>query len=87
MERPGFLNTFPKTFEDKKMTTKKDAQEIACDVFIEEWSGTEIETGSAADCCDAWVVGERRCKCGNRRMYVDAILLEDGTYLTFPMAD
>jgi hypothetical protein len=45
--------------------------------YTEEWynenEGTEIEIDDNYCECAKWVIGEHRCVCGNRRIYLENI--------------
>jgi hypothetical protein len=63
----------------KKMPSPKEL----IDQFLEEYpNGTEVEIDDNICECASWTVGENRCSCGARRIYLDVI--DD---MVFPMAD
>jgi hypothetical protein len=45
------------------------------------------EIGVECDECWTWIVDERRCSCGNRRVYWDWGQNTDGTFYFFPAVD
>jgi hypothetical protein len=47
-----------------------EANELARTKGYEERLGTEMDCG--CDDCGNWTVGERRCNCGNRRVYLSS---------------
>lgn len=46
---------------------------LASNAFVEEKypDGTEVDVDDNICECESWTVGERRCSCGNRRMYLE----------------
>ncbi len=58
----------------------------AKDEYCESMTGVEMKQ-SACDECSSWEVGEHRCSCGNRRMYLEV----EGNILdgfnSYPMGD
>lgn len=66
----------------------KQVDEIEKENFIQKEypDGSEIDH-SSCDNCSHWVMGEHRCSCGNRRMYLSL----DGNffdgYIAYPQAD
>lgn len=49
--------------------------------------GTEIDAGGQCDYCDSWTVGDRRCSCGNRRMYLEVEGNVLDGFTAYPRAD
>ena len=56
--------------------------------YSEEWFdahiGDEIEIDDNYCECASWTIGENRCSCGNRRIYLDDLF---GDGILYPMAD
>lgn len=54
--------------------TEKDVYNVVNEFMEERWvqenypDGTEVYLKHACDECSTWIVGERRCSCGNRRI-------------------
>lgn len=67
----------------------KKADKLAKEKYIEEnyENGTQVHIKGVCQKCDSWTIGENRCSCGNRRIYleVEGNLLE-GIY-AYPVAD
>ena len=64
-----------------------DSSDEAIKFWLEANAGNEVEFDDNLCECATWIVGERRCSCGSRRMYADYMELGDNLYLIYPQAD
>lgn len=54
--------------------------EVAGEKYLEKEcpKGTEVYLDGECDCCEQYIVGDTRCSCGNRRIYIEL----DGNFIT-----
>jgi hypothetical protein len=58
---------------DKMEDFYRAVNDMAIEKYIEEYypDGAEVNI-KCCDECSTWIVGEHRCSCGNRRMYLES---------------
>lgn len=62
-------------------------QELAAERDRQYPRGATVSIDDNVCECETWTVGERRCSCGNRRMYLDHFVDSSGNPVFYPAAD
>ena len=74
--------------ETKQAVDDVSANDIARDKWVEEnYPDGEEVPFDQCNFCDSWIVGERRCSCGNRRVYLEIEGNAIDGFFAYPMAD
>lgn len=73
--------------------SKCETEEQAIKEWLESNDGGHTEDFSGKNCddfednvCGGWTYGDRRCECGNRRVYLATYKNSDGDWYAYPEA-